>query len=706
MRQQEYFEAYLDDYDKIVVYLSKNSYNGESNCFYLRDTLGNIQDLTITSIQQTPQQYNRYILRVKKPLVIGEEYEVLHQHARAAILRYGYIVKRDRFDEEFAYYGNDLGCVYQKQESKFTLWAPTAYRVKLELLKEGQYRTFEMKREHNGIFRCVVSGDMENASYVYLVKVNGAWKETIDPYGIASTYNSKRSVVVDKKRIRIKDYPLPPLRNYCDAIIYETSVRDFTMQRGCGVTYPGSFLGFVEENEQTKAKMTGFSYLKSLGITHVQLMPVMDFGSVDEQYQQLFYNWGYDPVQYFALEGSYGLDPTNAYSRMMEFAHLVESCHKAGIRVNLDVVFNHVFEVNSNALQACVPYYYFQMNEEGELSNGTFCGNDFDSTRTMGRMLIVQACRFLCETYRIDGLRFDLMGILDTQTMNLVYEVCHAINPNIMIYGEGWDMPSMLDFDQRASIRNQHLIPHIAHFSDRFRDVAKGMTSQNEVATKGYCTGATYLIDVMQNCLLASTMPHGDTALFSSPQNVVNYVECHDNMTAWDKMRECCKEDTREVRMLRQIMLLGATLLAQGIPFIHSGQEFARTKHGLHNTYCEKDQINQMDYDRRDRYLEIVEAAKALIEIRKKHDVFRFPDAASLAKGVRFEDIDRQVLIYRLQNDHEEAVVIFNPTASIYTYRLEYAYRLLFYNCKIENEYKQDDLIIDKYATIVLVKEK
>lgn len=137
------------------------------------------------------------------------------------------------------------------------------------------------------------------------------------------------------------------------------------------------------------------------------------------------------------------------------------------------------------------------------------------------------------------------MGILDAQTMNLVYEVCHAINPNIMIYGEGWDMPSMLDFDQRACIRNQHLIPHIAHFSDRFRDVAKGMTSQNEVATKGYCTGATYLIDVMQNCLLASTMPHGDTALFSSPQNVVNYVECHDNMTAWDKMRECCKEDTR-----------------------------------------------------------------------------------------------------------------------------------------------------------------
>ena len=252
--------------------------------------------------------------------------------------------------------------------------------------------------------------------------------------------------------------------------------------------------------------------------------------------------------RYFTLEGSYGLDPTNAYSRMMEFAHLVERIHEAGMRVNLDVVFNHVYDVNTNALNLCVPNYYFQINEEGEFSNSTFCGNDVDSTRAMSRKLIVDACRYLCEVYHIDGLRFDLMGVLDTYTMNMVYEVCHRINPDIMIYGEGWDMPSMLDYNKRACIRNEAQIPHIAHFSDRFRDVVKGATSNNEVGVKGYCTGATYLIETMKNCMSASCIPVGDSILFSSPQNVVNYVECHDNMTAWDKMRECCKEDVREIR--------------------------------------------------------------------------------------------------------------------------------------------------------------
>ncbi|MEG1169828.1 MAG: type I pullulanase, partial [Erysipelotrichaceae bacterium] len=561
MRQQKYYEAYLDDFDKIIVYLSINSYEGKSSQFYLRNQKGLIQDLIIESIEHTQQNYQRFTLRVKEAIVIGEEYEVLHQHARSTILEYAYIVKQPLFDELYGYKGNDLGVTYQKNHSSFALWAPTANRVKVEIKKDNNIISEEMIRSDSGVFRVDIKRDLENATYVYLVRVNGKWNEALDPYGIASIANHKRSAIVDRSKIKSKTYPLPELKSYCDAIIYEANIRDFTIQKDMGATHPGTYLAFVEENETTKKKMTGFSYLKSLDITHVQLMPVLDFGSVDENYQTMFYNWGYDPVQYFCLEGSYAQDASNPYSRILEFSKLVEECHKAGIRVNLDVVYNHVYDIDEISINKVVPYYYFQMNEAGELSNGSFCGNDLDSTKIMCRKLIVDSCRFLCETYHIDGLRFDLMGILDCETMNEVYDTCAKVTKDFMVYGEGWDMPSLLDYRKRASIINDDKMEHVAQFSDRFRDVSKGRTSTNEVSVKGYVSGAYYLIDIMKNVLMGSVNDEGGERMFTKPTHVINYVECHDNMTSWDKLKECCKEDPREVRMQRHEMLLAATLL-------------------------------------------------------------------------------------------------------------------------------------------------
>ena len=218
------------------------------------------------------------------------------------------------------------------------------------------------------------------------------------------------------------------------------------------------------------------------------------------------------------------------------------------------------------------------MNENGDFSNGTYCGNDVDSRRNMCHKYIVDACTYLVRTYHIDGFRFDLMGILDVATINAVYEACKALNPDFMVYGEGWDMPSFLDSGKRASISNNAQMPYVAHFSDRFRDVVKGRTNTNEVSVKGYCTGAVYLLDIMKNCLSGSCTNIGMESMFTHPRNAVNYVECHDNMTSWDKLKECCKEDSKEVRIARAKMLMAAVLLAQGIPFIHSGQEFARSK--------------------------------------------------------------------------------------------------------------------------------
>ncbi|MEG0329357.1 MAG: type I pullulanase [Longicatena sp.] len=704
MRQQKYYEAYFDDFDKIIVFMSKNSYDGVSNKFYLKDTFGNICDLHIQSIETTPNNYNKYTLNLYDQIEIGNEYYVVHQHARAVCLQYSGIVKTEKFDEMFFYEGKDLGYTYNHTKTSFALWAPTAFRVKLEVEKNGMINTYEMQRSEYGVFRYSVLDNLENATYVYFVRVNGEWKESIDPYGIASIENSRRSAIIDVDKVTIKDYPLPEMKSACDAIIYETSVRDFTINKYCGVEYGGKFSGFVEENETTKEFNTGFTYLKSLGITHVQLMPVLDFGSVDEQYPFMHYNWGYDPVQYRVLDGSFSVDATNPYERIFSFIKLIEKCHEANIRVNLDVVFNHVYDKETSSFENIVPNYYFQMNDQGDFSNGTYCGNDIDTTRKMCSKFIVDTCVFLTKMYHIDGMRFDLMGILDTHTMNMVYQKCCALNPDFMVYGEGWDMPSFLDSQQRASIANHMKMPHIAHFSDRFRDVAKGRTSTNEVNIKGYCTGAIYLLDIMKNCLSASCTNVGMEPMFLSPIQAVNYVECHDNMTAWDKIKVCCKDESKDTRVAIHKMLNAACLLAQGIPFIHSGQEFARSKHGLANTYEEGDDINQIAYQRRTQYQEIVESTKDLIQMRKKYACLRYSTKEEIEKYVTFEDIEQSVLVYRMKDETEEMMVFFNPTQTHYCYELHEEYQLL-YNQKGIKDKKISKVEIAPYRTIVVYKK-
>lgn len=360
MRQKDYYEAYLDDYHKIIVYLSRNSYDGVSNRFYVKNDHGYMSELKIQSVEQTQANYNKYTLLWEDDPMIGTEYYVVHQHARAAILQYGFIVKTDAFDEEFYYDKHDLGFTYHEDMTSFALWAPTASRVKLEIEKQNVRYTYEMIRDEKGVFRYKVLDNLENATYVYMVRVNGEWMETIDPYGIASTGNALRSAVIDSGKLHMQTYQLPPMKSACDAVIYEASIRDFTVQRGIGVDDPAKFLGFVQETSMTKAMETGFSYLKSLGITHVQLMPVLDFGSVDEHYSKMHYNWGYDPVQYRCLEGSFASEPDNPYSRIFEFMKLVEYCHQNGIRVILDVVFNHVYDMGHHAFQRTVPNYFFR----------------------------------------------------------------------------------------------------------------------------------------------------------------------------------------------------------------------------------------------------------------------------------------------------------------------------------------------------------
>ncbi|MGN1343574.1 MAG: type I pullulanase, partial [Traorella sp.] len=330
MRKIRQFEAYLDDFTTIVIYLSKQSYEGVSRFFYLKDEKGDLEELTIQTVESTSNNFNKYTCKTKNEVEIGKEYFVIHEFARKCVLKMGYIVKQKAFDERFAYLKDDLGATYSKEKTIFKVWAPTAVKAALVI----DDTCYPMTRSEKGVYEKIVEGDLEGKKYQYYLLVDGEWVSSEDPYGKSSLANSKYSCVIDSQKYQAKKLPLPEMKSYTDAIIYEMNVRDFTAQNlKNDFVHSKQYLGVVEENENTIKKKIGFSYLKELGVTHIQLMPVLDFASVDENHPSLFYNWGYDPAQFMTLEGSFCSNPNDPYSRIQEFSEMVNKLHESGLRV-------------------------------------------------------------------------------------------------------------------------------------------------------------------------------------------------------------------------------------------------------------------------------------------------------------------------------------------------------------------------------------
>ena len=694
MRMRTNFEAYFDDFNCINVFMSKNFYNGNSSIFHLKDTHDRSIPLTIRYRSELYNGYFHYDLSLNASSIqMGEEYTIYDEHCRTAIVKYGHIVKTVKFNDTYTYRGKDLGLHYTPTCSTFKLWSPTAYSILLFLNHDGNEEVYSMKRNAKGLYEVSVHKNCLSDPYYFLVRVNGSWRKIVDPYTSFSGPNSKYSVVMDMSLLDLPEkVKMPPLHNNCDAIVYEASIRDMTSMPDIGVSYPKKFQGFTQENETTKEKCTGFSYLRSLGITHVQLMPVFDFGSVDEVYPNIFYNWGYDPVQFRCLEGSYDINPIDATSRVKAFAQLVANCHKAGIRVNLDLVFNHVYDKETFSLENLVPNYYFLMNREGAFSNGSFCGNDYDSQAPMAREYLVETCRRIVEWFDVDGFRFDLMGILDINVMNEIASVCKKIKPDFMIYGEGWNMPSFVSEDLRATQKNQHKMPHIGHFSDSFRNVVRG--SDGQLTQKGFSSGDTSMIYSMMDRMSAS----GN--IYDSPEKVINYVECHDNHTLWDKNQICCSDENKEIRKKRQVLATAMVLLSQGVPFIHSGQEFCRTKQGLGNSYNRSDNYNKIDYDRRNLFQDVVNQTKTLIQIRKDHPCFRLSTVEKTRENTRFQTIEDDVLIYECNDKEDSCISFFNPTGKTYHYVVSDDVQILFDNGN-DNKNVTREITIAPYAVVV-----
>lgn len=660
--------AYMDDFGKITIWMNRTFYGGRSDYFYLTSSAGMYKDLLVTGVEEHPDNV-RYDLTAPADMTFGREYTVHESHGLSVPLIMRLIAQKPAFAREFDYEGDDLGAQYHPLYTQFNVWAPTATDVTLKLHMNGHEQCHTMQRTDKGVYRVRVNGDLRHATYTYLVSCNGEVQEAVDPYALSSTANGRESAVIDLSKLSSIPEAVPEgeIRSAVDAVIYECSVRDMTSSQTSGTATHGLFNSLTEENTSWKGCPTCLSYLKSLGITHVQLQPVLDFATVDELHPDRNYNWGYDAQQYLTLEGSYASDPTDPYCRMKEFRNLVQCLHRSGLRVTLDVVFNHMYDVDSSPFDRIVPYYYFRYNGSGFLSNGSYCGNDLSSTQPMMRRYFIHVCTTLIRLYGVDGYRFDLMGVLDVDTMNEILKACRSIRKDVLIYGEGWDMPTMLPYEQKACIVNQNRMPDIGHFNDYFRDTAKGKTADDQKYAKGYLTGDLDQAFGMCSAVAGNVLSTPYFYRFDSPCKTINSVETHDNSTAWDKMRACCSQENHDVRLARMRLMIAATMFSQGVPFLHAGEEFCGTKNGNSNSYNAGDAVNQMDWDRAEYNKEMVEYTRRAIALRRRYAGFRLSTGEEVVAEVHPSVAEGNIVICDIDchdpvNHSDHLRIIFNPS--------------------------------------------
>lgn len=670
-------KAYAVAFDEIRVYLSKGYYNGISSQFYIKNIENDeLIPLNGDSLNNSSQDgFQEYVFHTN--FTMGKVYKVVDAYGLSCYLDFSKLSMCEEFDELYFYDHNDLGNQYTKEKTTFKVWAPLATGVILKIMKwNGETELFPMKRQKKGVYFVEVCEDLELEQYVYLIRHTNSYEVTLDPYAYSSSSNGRASIIVDLEKVPCRQFDLPVLEKMTDMVIYETSVRDFSMSSTSGMKHKGKFLAFTELNTSTDSgNPTGLDYLSCLGITHLQLMPIADFATVDEKNPLELYNWGYDPLAYNVTEGSYVTDPDDGYMRITEAQRMVEALHSRGIRVVMDVVFNHMHDVNINALERTVPYYFFRRNGDGSLSNGSWCGNDLNTTALMCRKYILDMCRRWQVLYGIDGFRFDLMGIIDQETMKLVDAQGKALDPSFVVYGEGWNMPTALDEEMRTTIQNNLKTPYIGFFNDFFRDTLRGT---NQMETKGYFSGDTYKTNDAMKAICNLDM-------FAKITQSINYVECHDNATCYDKLQISNYDESEKIRKRRSRLMMAAVILSQGVPFLHSGQEFFRTKGGLSNTYNAGDQVNALDWNRKDMEIDTTQFVQFLIHLRKNNPCFRYGSYDMIRKNVKTENINHRMIKYSLhqnEGEYKDFIIYFNASLETLQVEVEDGFQLLYHSEK------------------------
>lgn len=625
---------------------------GSSNGFVMN---GGINVISARTENPNLPEDNELILTLNAPISLTERYQISHPTYGKADIALGNLVTSPEFEKKFTYTGNDLGPTYRTDATTFRLWAPTATKVELLTYSTATSEVksrYSMKSDVQGTWVFTLDGNHDGLIYTYNVEVYGATNEAVDPYVRSATANGKRGVVVNLNSTNPKKWERTKPKfsgKATDAVIYELHVRDLSMDKSA--PFPssarGKFLGLTYSNlKGSSGQPVGVNAIKDLGITHLQLLPIYDFASVDEL--KPTFNWGYDPLNYNVPEGSYSSDPKNPKARIIELKQAIQSLHDQGIRVIMDVVYNHVYDASSFSQTKIVPGYWFRTDGDGKLTSASGCGNDSASERTMVRKFIVDSVKYWASEYNLGGFRFDLMGLHDIETMRQVRAALDEIDPSIIIIGEGWNMGTH-PTEIRSNQRNITQLPGIAVFNDQIRDGVKG--SVFNATDKGFATGisskrSSVMAGVVGNIDYSSTIAPAFTTL--SPGQSVNYVEAHDNNTLQDKLR--LSLDTKSETLIASYHRLASSIpiLAQGIPFIHAGQEFQRSKGGDSNSYQSGDEVNSLKWNLVTKNADTRNYVKGLITLRAAHPAFRSDDAASVKSNLRFLKSPSDVIAYSL----------------------------------------------------------
>lgn len=591
------------------------------------------------------------------------------------------------------YTGNDLEMNYTPSVTNFRIWAPTADEARVRIYEAGMdgepVMVKKMKKDVAGTWVAGFNEDLKNLFYTFQIMYEGEWlDETPGIYAKAVGINGKRGAIFDMQETNPEGWVndvRPSLENYNDIIIYEVQVRDFSIHPESGISHKGKFLGMAEEGTTSpQGQKTGIDHLKELGVTHIHILPAFDFRSIDEtKLHENLYNWGYDPQNYNVPEGSFSTDPYNPKARIREFKKMVAALHRNGFRVVLDVVYNHTGYTDNSSFNLLVPGYYYRQSADGAWSNASACGNETASERAMMRKYIIESLKHWVNEYKLDGFRFDLMGIHDIETMNIISKELHAIDPTIFIYGEGWKAgDSPIPDDQLALKKHTWKIDSIAAFSDDLRDGVKGSWYDHEA--QGFVSGAKDLEESIKFGVVAATehpqvdfskVNYSDTPWAGQPYKCINYVSCHDNHTLYDKLKTT-NPDATEAEIIKMHKLANTIVMtSQGIPFLHAGVDFLRTKMGVENSYQSPDSINQIDWGRKHIYRNVFDYYRDLITLRKSHPAFRMTNTDVIKENLEFFDISIPGVVAFKLNDYTGAepwktiVVIYN--ASNLTQRID-----------------------------------
>lgn len=548
------------------------------------------------------------------------------------------IYSTSEFEAAYTYHGRDLGATWHPDHTFFRLWVPTANRVVLNLYQSGDphasdlLESLPMVPAEKGTWIVEKCGNLNGIYYTFQVWIGEETAEACDPYARAAGVNGHRGMVIDLDSTDPigweQDRNPNPNTAYTDAIIYELHVRDLSMDSSSGIHHRGKFLGLIETGTKTASGIpTGLDHIKELGITHLQLLPVFDYGSVDESQPDIpQFNWGYDPVNFNIPEGSYSSDPWHGEVRVREMKEMVKGLHDHGISVVMDVVYNHVYDAGNFCFNRLVPGYFSRITD-GVYANGSGCGNDTASERSMVRKYIVDSVCYWADEYHIDGFRFDLVGLLDVDTINAVVSALHQKRPDILLYGEGWTLNTQTVKDcALATQDNADLTPGFGYFNDTLRDGLRGSVFFHNAP--GFVTGACGLKETLNTCF------RGLPSWCPEPVQTVNYVSCHDNHTLWDRIAMSAPH--RTFQELAQLNRLAAAfcLTAQGIPFMQAGEELLRSKPSpeggfVENSYRSSDGVNSIRWDTLNDPLvrENLDYYKGLIAFRKAHPALRMTSA-------------------------------------------------------------------------------